>query len=387
MSLAPELPLYQRLADALLSADPAQRIRVAQAGLALAVMGLGVVLLTYAARVSGTSLDAVLAWAVLSLGGATAFFVAIRSGWSRRFSDPSLTLAQMVFAIACCAAAYTLAGPLRGASFSALLVIIMFGMFQLHPRTVMLVCLFAGALFGALMLLMAWRHPLAYPPVVELGHFLLLAAMLPVVALLAARVTRQRERSRSRRHQLAQALARIQELATRDDLTGLFNRRQMTLLLEQEHQRCVRSGRTFCLALIDVDHFKQINDGYGHSAGDEVLRGLAREARPAIRVADVLARWGGEEFVMLLSDTQLPQARGGVERLRQRVETATLLAAYPALRVTISAGLVEHIAGESVAQALDRADRALYQAKAQGRNRTVVATLATAHDCAAVQRD
>lgn len=379
MSLAPEPSLHQRVTDALLTVDPAQRIRVAQAGLALAVMLLGVVLLTYAARVGGTSLDAVLAWAALSLGGALGFFVAIRSGWSRRLADPSLTLAQMIFAIASCAAAYTLAGPLRGASFSALLVIIMFGMFQLRPRTVMLVCLYAGALFGVLMALMAWRHPLAYPPVVELGHFLLLAAMLPVVALLAARVTRQRERSRGRRHELAQALARIQELATRDDLTGLVNRRQMVFLLEQEHQRCVRSGRTFCLALIDVDHFKQINDGYGHAAGDEVLRGLAREAKPAIRVADVLARWGGEEFVLLLSDTQLPQARGGVERLRQRIETATLLVAHPSLHVTVSAGLVEHIAGESVAQSLDRADRALYQAKAQGRNRTVVATLATAH--------
>lgn len=375
MSLASEAPLQQRLADVVLSADPAQRIRVAQAGLALAVMGLGIALLVYAARVGGAPLDAVLAWAMLSFAGATGFFVAIRSGWSQRLADPSLTLPQMVFAITSCAAAYTLAGPLRGASFSALLVIIMFGMFQLRPRTVMLVCLYAGALFGALMALLAWRRPLAFPPQVELGHFLLLVAMLPVVALLAARVTRQRERNRNRRQELALALARIQELATRDDLTGLVNRRQMSVLLEQEHQRCVRSGRTFCLAVIDVDHFKQINDRHGHSVGDEVLRALAREAQPVIRATDVLARWGGEEFVLLLSDTQLPQARGGIERLRQRIEAAVLLAAQPSLRVTVSAGLVEHIAGESVDQAFDRADRALYQAKAQGRNRCVVGTV------------
>jgi len=134
----------------------------------------------------------------------------------------------------------------------------------------------------------------------------------------------------------------------------------------------VRSGHSFCVAIIDIDHFKQINDRFGHAAGDAVLQRFAREALGAIRVADVLARWGGEEFVLLLSDARLPLARSGVDRVRLRFEGLTLLAEDPALRVTISAGLTEHLAGESVAEALARADRALYEAKAEGRNRLVV---------------
>jgi diguanylate cyclase (GGDEF)-like protein len=249
----------------------------------------------------------------------------------------------------------------------------MFGMFQLRPRTMAWVCLFTAALFGTVMAVMSQRQPQVYESAVELGHFLMLAVTLPAVALLAGRLTRLREHRRQQRVELAEALVHIQELATRDALTGLINRRHMVELLEQERQRCVRSGRGFCVALIDLDHFKQVNDRHGHGGGDGVLRGFAREALAAIRVADVLARWGGEEFVLLLSDAHLPLARGGVERVRLRVEAAALLDAEPALRITMSAGLTEHIAGESVSDALARADRALYQAKAEGRNRTVVA--------------
>jgi diguanylate cyclase (GGDEF)-like protein len=361
-----------RLSEALLTSDATQRLRLAQAGLAMVLMVFSICILVYAAWIGGTPTAPVVAWAAASLGGLLASYFAIRSGWSRRLADPSLTLPQMLFAITSGAVGYAMAGPLRGATFPVLLVILMFGMFQLRPRVVAQVCLFAAGLFGAVMVLMAWRQPQVYEPAVELGHFLMLAAMLPAMALLAGRLTRLRERSRRQRHELAEALARIQELATRDELTGLINRRHMVELLEQERQRCVRSGHTFCVAIIDIDHFKQINDRFGHAAGDAVLQRFAREALGAIRVADVLARWGGEEFVLLLSDARLPLARGGIERVRQRIESLQMLLEHPPLRVTLSAGLTEHIAGESVVDALDRADRALYEAKAEGRNRIVV---------------
>jgi diguanylate cyclase len=376
MSRPAEPSLRERLLDALLTTDATQRLRLAQAGLAMVLMLFSIAILVYAARVGGAPRLPVVVWATLSLGGMAAFFIAIRGGWSRRLTDPSLTLPQMVFAITSGALGYAMAGPLRGATFPVLMVILMFGMFQLQPRSVARVCLYAAGLFGAVMLLMAWRRPLVYEPAVELGHFMMLAAMLPAVALLAGRLTRLRERSRRQRLELAEALARIQELATRDELTGLINRRHMLELLEQERQRCVRSGHGFCVAVIDIDHFKQINDRFGHAAGDAVLREFAREALAAIRIADVLARWGGEEFVLMLSDAHLPMARGGVERVRQRIEALAMLPEDPALRITVSAGLTEHIAGEAVSQALARADRALYDAKAQGRNRTVVVSAA-----------
>ena len=182
-----------------------------------------------------------------------------------------------------------------------------------------------------------------------------------------------RERMRRQKMDLAQAVSRIQELATRDELTGLPNRRHMLELMEQELRRCVRSGHTFCLAVIDIDHFKRINDEHGHAVGDEVLRQLAHEMQGQLRMSDVLARWGGEEFVAMLSDSRAALARGGIERLREHVMHQHCQADGLVLAVTVSVGLAEHRAGESVAQTLERADRALYDAKAQGRNRLVMA--------------
>ena len=363
----------RRLADALLTTDAQQRIRLQQALLATLLMAFSICVLVYSAHVAGTPRAPVVVWALVSLGGLLATFVAIRSGWSRRFADPSLTLPQMLFAIVSGAVAYAMAGPLRGATFPVLMVILMFGMFQLRPRSVILVSAFSLVVFAITMSVMALRAPAVFTIRVELGHFVMLAAMLPAMSLLAARLTRLRERNRRQRHDLAGALARIQELATRDELTGLINRRHMAELLEQERQRAVRSGRGFCVALVDVDHFKTINDRHGHAAGDDVMRFVGHRAPSVLRSIDIVARWGGEEFVLLLPDAHLPAARAGVERVREALAAvpAALGSGVP-IHITVSAGLTEHIAGETVAQALERADRALYEAKAQGRNRTLV---------------
>jgi diguanylate cyclase len=366
-------PLNRRVADAVLTTDPVQRLRLAQAGLAMLLMATGVAAMHYFVAVGSAPAGAVWAWTVASLAGMAVFFVLIRSGWSRRQRDPSLTLAQMLFAITSGVLAYALVGEGRGSVFPIVMVILAFGLFQLRPREVHAVGAFAVVLFGAVMALMAWLRPEVYTPRVELGHFLMVATMMPAMSLLAGRLSRMRERLRGQKADLAQAVARIQEMATRDALTGLVNRRHMLELMEQEHRRCVRSGHTFCLALLDLDHFKDINDRHGHAGGDEVLRTTSREMQAVMRLSDVLARWGGEEFVMMLCDSRAPLARGGVERLRERVlQLRFEFEAGPAA-ITLSAGLAEHHAGESVAQTLERADKALYEAKAQGRNRVVLA--------------
>jgi diguanylate cyclase len=370
----PDRTPWQRLGDALFTADATQRLRLQQAGLAVLLMVVSVGILIYAAQVADTPALPVAVWAIVSVSGLLAMLVAIRSGWALNRADPSLTLPQMMFAITSGALAYAMAGAMRGVAFPVLMVILVFGLFQLKPRTVTAVSLYALLAFGAVMWWKAAHEPEVYAPSVELGHFLMLAAMLPALSLLSARLTRLRERTRRQRHELSLALARIQELATRDELTGLVNRRHMSHLLERERQRSVRSGRGFSLAMVDIDHFKGVNDHYGHPVGDEVLRTFAHHAPQALRGTDIVSRWGGEEFVLLLPEASLGAARIGVERLRGRVAATpmTHLSGVP-IRITVSVGLTEHIAGESVTQALERADRALYEAKAQGRNRTVVA--------------
>jgi diguanylate cyclase (GGDEF)-like protein len=365
---------WQRLGDALLTSDATQRIRLQQACLGMLLMAVSAAIFIYAADVAGTPPSYVVTWTLVSLGGLVAMFVAIRSGWSQRLTDPSLTLPQMVFAITSGAAAYAMAGPLRGATFPVLMVILMFGMFQLRPHLVSGVIAYGLVVFGAVMGWQAVHDPQVFAPAVELGHFMMLAAMLPAVSLLSARLARLRERSRRQRREIAQALTRIQELATRDELTGLVNRRHMAKLLERERQRGVRSGRGFSLAMVDIDHFKAVNDHYGHPVGDDVLRTFSHHAPQALRATDIVSRWGGEEFVLLLPEAQLSAARIGVERLRGRIAATPMahLSGVP-IRITVSVGLTEHIAGETVTQTLERADRALYEAKAKGRNRTVVA--------------
>ena len=375
MPTMPLPPSVARWVDTLLSTEPVQRMRLSQAGLAMLLMAAGVLAMQYFVLVDVAPAMPVNVWTAGSLGGMVMFFLLIRSGWSRRCADPSLTLPQMLYAIASGAAAYALVGAGRGGVFPIVMVIIAFGLFRLRPREVSAVGLFAVAVFGLVMALMAWLRPEVYVPRIELGHFLMIATMMPAMSLLAARFSDLRQRLRRQKQDLAQAVSRIQELATHDDLTGLVNRRHMQALMEQAHRRCARSGQSFCLAVIDVDHFKAVNDTYGHAAGDEVLRVMAQELKTAMRLSDMLARWGGEEFVLMLSDTRAPLARGGLERMRERVARLRIVVPEGTVAVTLSAGLAEHHAGETVAQTLARADRALYEAKHAGRDRVALAEL------------
>jgi diguanylate cyclase len=362
----------QHVVDLLLTTDPVQRLRLSQTGLSMLVMAMAVVVVNYLAWAGNAKVVHVRWWTLFALGGLAGFYALIRSGYAKRFEDPSLTHPQMIYAIASGAAAYALAGPVRGAMIPALIVVLMFGAFQLRPRTVGWISLYAVTLYAAVMVTMARLEPQVYRPAVEVAHFLMIATTVLAVSVIAGRLTRLRERLRRQKHDLSGALARVQELSTRDELTGLVNRRHMLELLEQERQRCVRSGRTFCVALIDIDHFKQVNDATGHAAGDDVLRAFARESLAVVRMADVMARWGGDEFVLMLSDARASLARAGLERLRERIAALVIRAGGRDLRITLSMGLTEHIAGETVPQALDRADRALYEAKAQGRNRVAL---------------
>jgi diguanylate cyclase (GGDEF)-like protein len=251
------------------------------------------------------------------------------------------------------------------------MVVLMFGLYSLTPRQVRLMSWLALVLFGAAMALMVWRNPRIYRPEVEVAHFLVIAIFIPAVSMLAGQLGRLRDTLKHQRAELREALARNEVLAQRDELTDLVNRRHMTTLLEAERARSEARGERFCLAVLDIDRFKRINDTHGHPAGDEVLKVFAREALGAIRDADVLARWGGEEFMLMLPGTGLTAARLGLERLRSRVELLRVVHEGRELVFTLSAGLVEHLPGEPLAEAVARADRALYQAKQQGRNKVV----------------
>jgi diguanylate cyclase len=178
-----------------------------------------------------------------------------------------------------------------------------------------------------------------------------------------------RGRLHRQRTELQAALARIQDLATLDDLTGLANRRRAHELLSAEVTRGQRATQPFAVALVDLDRFKRLNDRFGHAGGDEALRHFAEAARANMRACDLVARWGGEEFLLLMPETGLDQALEALERLRAQVESASIASAQGEMRFTFSAGVAVYRVGQTVADTVARADRALYRAKAGGRNR------------------
>jgi diguanylate cyclase (GGDEF)-like protein len=170
------------------------------------------------------------------------------------------------------------------------------------------------------------------------------------------------------RTRLRASMRTIEQLAIRDGLTNTWNRRHIDALLASELQRKARIGGELCACMIDLDHFKDINDRFGHAAGDAVLKSVAARLQGELRSIDQLGRFGGEEFLILLPGVSLGEARACVERLRAAIADQGVLSEC-ATHVTISAGVAECAASESADAFLARIDRALYRAKHLGRNR------------------
>ncbi|MCG7961850.1 MAG: GGDEF domain-containing protein, partial [Candidatus Thiodiazotropha taylori] len=165
----------------------------------------------------------------------------------------------------------------------------------------------------------------------------------------------------------------LEETSRIDYLTNSLNRRAMTRRLDQVVSQTERGSESFCIILLDVDHFKQINDNYGHDIGDQVLKYIVKQLKSRIREADELGRWGGEEFMILCPETQLAEARLLAQRLCDDLSASPMTLIDKQLQVTASFGVSLYQPGEVLGNCLKRTDYALYEAKAKGRNCVVVA--------------
>ena len=163
----------------------------------------------------------------------------------------------------------------------------------------------------------------------------------------------------------------LELLATRDFLTGLANRRDFLAKAEQEVGRCNRAGHCFAIILLDIDHFKNVNDTHGHECGDKVLVGVARCLEQALRTQDIVARWGGEEFVCLLPETEVDGARHVAEKMRATVQS-TQYDCGEQVTVTVTLGVCAYTGSSTIDECIRLADEALYRGKEQGRNRVVI---------------
>ena len=200
--------------------------------------------------------------------------------------------------------------------------------------------------------------------------FLMLAAALIVFLILTIIYLV----ARSFIKELKTAETKLVEMATQDFLTGLLNRRETFRRLDEELQRSRRLATPFSVLLLDLDHFKQVNDVHGHSAGDLVLQAVAAALRQGVRPYDLCCRYGGEEFLVILPETALEDAAGIAERLRRDIENLKITAAKEtALQITASIGAAALLGHETIDQLIARADEAMYNAKSTGRNRVCLA--------------
>jgi diguanylate cyclase (GGDEF)-like protein len=325
--------------------------------------------------------------AAYAIGGNAVSYLLVRFGGRFGLAPTTMATLQGVFAISCNMWLYAIAGPLRSATLMALMMVVVFCTFALRPRQTLALAAAGLAGIGATMWWLQAHDPLRYPPEVEAVTFTILAACSLTVTFLTGEMSKLRARLKAQKEELVKAVDTIRTLATIDELTALANRRHMNEVLALEERRrgpaagtraAAVPDRSTCIALLDIDFFKQINDRHGHAAGDEVLRSFAAAARAELRSGDVLARWGGEEFLLMLPDTGEPEALMVVERIRARVGGLRIAAADggdmpDGRRVSFSAGLTARRGAEALADTVNRADKALYQAKSSGRDRVVTA--------------
>ncbi len=354
---APEIQSWKR------SQTPAQqqRLRLLRFGAASATYAVGLLILGVFALLGK------LPWP--RLWGIAAGFVIVNLTFlalfvtraNLRFKDPSLTMAQVLAASGSVPLILLSSPYLDPVAVPFYSVLFVFAMLRLDREALFKVGAFILASYAlAVRLRLRWYRSVI-PPSTEA-----ITALLVVVSTLwfgsaASYIGRLRRR-------LKETAATLEQLATRDSLTGLWNRRQIEALLSRETRRAERSGQPLTILLVDVDHFKAINDRFGHATGDKALCQVAGIIRSTVRVGAEVGRWGGEEFLIILPETPLGEALECAQRVREKLET-THLEIGQQLTVTASIGLAVWSRPESFPELLSRADRAMYHAKSSGRNR------------------
>ena len=373
---APEPALHQpglgvRIIGLLLSDDRKQRRCLIAVLLTLMVYAVCIGILAYGSSQGLFAPRPVRILGTLMAATPLCFYLIIRSGLNRHMKEPTLTFAQGLAAQTLVAGAYAVTGPVHAGNMMLFGLVMIFGMFDMRVERARFLAAYTIVIGGAAMLWANRSDPLNYPANEEVIYFALLATVLTATSQVSVLLSNMRLRLKSQKAEREEALAHIQEMATHDELTGLANRRHILDLLNGHAQRHARGGPSFYVAMADLDHFKLINDTYGHAVGDEALRTFAHQAQAQLRNTDIIGRWGGEEFLLLLPETPPGDPNVGLERLRATLANCPASELVPELRVLFSAGLSRYRDGEAISDTIERADRAVYAAKHGGRNRTV----------------
>jgi diguanylate cyclase (GGDEF)-like protein len=364
-----------RLADMILGPEGPQRFNILVSLTGLCTYLACLLLILYCHHVGLMNPRVVIPICLALVATMVGFYAALRSGWSRRFRDPSLTLAQMLTSITWDAIGYAATREAHSGMLMPVAVTVTYGVFALRGPAVRLIQVYTLLVVGATVAWMSYTTPDIYPPRLDLLVFGNLTAAVMMLTWLAHQLAQLRLRQRQQRDQLTATLAQIEQRATHDALTGLHNRRHMNAVLAHHMARADREGASLTLAMLDIDHFKQINDRHGHAAGDAVLQAFARVAQAMLPGTQVLGRWGGEEFLLVSTENLSgDELRALVDRIRERLLGTPIDVPDGTVRVNFSAGVACYRPGDSLSALLSSADQALYAAKLAGRGRSAMAT-------------
>ena len=329
----------------------------------------GVILLLYA-EAGAVPLSIGAAYVATGLVSVVLYLALSETGFTERFKDHYFVVPQLFVGTAIMLV-FTYLAPEVGVMFlCTLFLVVNFGSLRSTPAQTAVVWTMMTVGVAALFLLT--DKPLGMPHANHLERFATMLVFVLTIGrcmFLGIFSSSMRQSLYKSGLKLKEAYRRIEELAELDELTGSFNRRSIMRMLEEEIARSHRLNVPCTVALIDLDFFKRINDLYGHPTGDEVLRTFAITAFANIRSVDRFGRYGGEEFLLILPDTEEASAVQMLDRLRGIIAELDWSAFSSGMRVTISAGVAMLRANEISDTLLARADGALYDSKASGRNR------------------
>ena len=347
-----------------------QAIRLHRYTLGVYSYSLALALLFAADALGFIHTAAAVSLAIACIAANAVLFALFRSGFNLRFADPSLTKLQVYLGITLLMLSLYHVDVGRGISLGLCFLVFLFGIFRLSTRELMMVALYTLAAYALVInLLMRWRPESIQNVQQEWFNWALLALSLPWFSMIGGRIRELRDRLRERKQELQDAIGTIQAMATRDEVTGLYNRAFFTESLGHALAQAERHGRSLALLFIDVDRFKLINDSLGHAVGDEALRKIGSRIAGCVRESDIVARLGGDEFVALIESVPAPLA---VQEVAQKIIDAVarpLELARRELALSVSIGVAAMPDDGRDAQTLMRnADIAMYRAKAQGRN-------------------
>ncbi|NEX59537.1 GGDEF domain-containing protein [Noviherbaspirillum galbum] len=357
--------------------DPKQALRIERLFLASTTYFFGMFIVSYCRWnglfPSASYIPVLVGALILNLG----IYAAIRLDWNLKTRDPSLTLPQMLIASLANTFLVYHTNEARGAFLLGYVLVLVFGIFKLRRAQFLKLGAVVITTYGIIIAIEYISHKPGFNLPVEMLQWLMLIFIYPWFAWIGGYIGNLRRSQKEANERLAQALAQnadaltvIQRQATCDDLTGLYNRRFALDQLRQAKARLEQQGTPFSVLIIDIDHFKRINDTAGHFVGDKALVACVDAIKTVLRATDTFSRWGGEEFLLLMPGLRASAVGDLARRIHASVENVDYRSLGLNDPLSVSIGVAEANEKESIEDMLTAADNALYQAKANGRNRT-----------------